>query len=186
MKKCGLIFFVFFLLTGCSGTPAEMETALELRSRLLQSQACSFDASITADYGNKIHTFSMHCQSDDKGDLSFIITEPETISGIGGKISSGGGRLTFEDTALYFELIAEDQLSPVSAPWILMRTLRSGYITSSCREDDSIRISVDDGYEQDPICLDIWLNSENEPGQADILYDGRRILSVAVDNFEIQ
>lgn len=175
----------FFLLTGCSGPPAEMETGMELRSRLLQASQCSFKAHITADYGDKIHIFAMDCQADSAGNVTFTVVEPDTISGITGKLSGEGGKLTFDDTALHFELLAEQQLSPVSAPWILLRTLRSGYMTSACMEEESVRLSIDDSYEENPLRLDIWLNAAQEPEHAEILYDGRKILSVAVDNFEI-
>ena len=113
------------------------------------------------------------------------MTAPDTISGIGGRLSGSGGEILFEDTALAFELLAEEQLSPVSAPWIFLKTLRSGCMTSVCREDDLLRLSVDDSYEEDPLRLDIWLDAENRPVNADILYDGRRILSLGVENFEI-
>jgi len=185
LRKCAVLGLLFLLLAGCSGPPDEMQTGMELRSKLLQASECSFDANITADYGDKIHTFTMNCKADSKGNLTFIVVEPDSISGITGKLSGEGGKLTFDDTALHFELIAEEQLSPISAPWILMKTLRSGYMTSACREDGKIRLSIDDSYEKDPLRLDIWLNPEYKPDHADILYDGRRILSVDVVNFEI-
>ena len=185
MKKFAVWVLLLFLLTGCSGPPDEMETGMKLRSRLLQASGCSFEAKITADYGDKIHTFAMNCSTNPAGDVQFTVAAPETIAGITGKLSAEGGDLTFEDTALHFDLLAEDQLSPISAPWILIKTLRSGYMTSACREEGNIRLSMDDSFEADPLRLDIWLNGENEPQQADILYDGRRILSVAVDKFEI-
>ena len=172
-------------LTGCSGSADEIQTAMELRSKLLQSVQCTFDTAIMADYGDKVHTFTMNCQSDGKGDLTFTVSKPDTIAGISGKLSGEGGELIFDDTALHFDLLAEGQFSPISAPWILMRTLRSGYITSACREVDNIWLSVDDSYEDDPLSLDIWLNAEGLPEYADILYDGRRILSVALENFRI-
>ena len=100
-------------------------------------------------------------------------------------VSEDGGRLTFDDTALHFELLADDQLSPVSAPWILIKTIRSGYMTSACMEDGMIRLSIDDSYDDEALHLDIWLNDANLPEKADILYDGRRILSVSVTNFQI-
>lgn len=185
MKKFAVWVLLLLLLTGCSGTPDEMETGMKLRSRLLQASGCSFEAKITADYGDKIHTFVMICSTNSTGDVQFTVAAPETISGIKGKLSAEGGDLTFDDTALHFDLIAEEQLSPISAPWILLKTLRSGYMTSACREDGNIRLSIDDSFEEDSLRLDIWLNAENEPQQADILYDGRRILSVTVDKFEI-
>ena len=173
------------LLTGCSGPPEEMETGLQLRTRMLQASGCSFDATITADYGNQVHTFSMACAADSIGDISFTVTEPEPISGICGKLSGRGGELTFDDTVLAFELLADKQLSPISGPWIFLKTLRSGYLTSACKEDGQIRLSLDDSYEDEPVRVDIWLNYDNKPEHADVLHEGRRILTVAVANFKI-
>ena len=76
-------------------------------------------------------------------------------------------------------------LSPVSGPWILMKTLRSGYLTSGSTENGCVRLSVDDSYEKDPLRLDILLDENRLPKQADILYQGRRILSVALTNLRI-
>lgn len=184
MKK-GVALLLLFLLSGCSGSTEEMETGLKLRSELLQASGCSFTAEITADYGDQLHIFSMDCRSDADGGLFFTVTEPDPISGITGKLTGEGGELIFDETALYFELLAEEQLSPICGPWILMKTLRNGYVTSACREEGTIRLSIDDSYEEDPLCLDIWLNSENLPEYAEILYDGRKILSVSVKKFEI-
>ena len=185
MKKCGIWMLLFFLLTGCSGAPKELEEALELRSRLLQASACSFTAEITADYGDKLHTFTMECKADQAGDVFFTVTKPDTISGITGNLTGAGGNLTFDDTALHFELLAERQLSPISAPWVFLKTLRGGNITSACREEGFIRISADDSYEENALSLDIWLNENKEPVHGEILYDGRRILSLAVEKVDI-
>lgn len=183
MKKCTVLVLLLLLLSGCSGMPDEMQRGMELRSQLLQAAGCSFTAKITADYGDKIHTFTMNCQADSKGDTAFTLLEPDSISGITGKLSGTGGTLTYDNAALCFELLADEQLSPVSAPWILVNTLRSGCMVSACREEEQLLLSVDDSYEEDPLRLDIWLNTDNIPEQADILYDGRRILSVSVMNF---
>ena len=185
MKKCTVWVFLALLLTGCSRIPEEMETGMELRSKLLQATECSFHAEITADYGDKMQTFAMQCKADPGGNVSFSVVKPDTISGITGKLTGTSGEFVFNDTALCFELLADEQLSPISAPWVLVKTLRSGYMKSACREEDQIRLSIDDSYEENPLQLDIWLNGDNLPEQADILYNGKRILSVAVTNFEI-
>lgn len=185
MKKYAALFLFFTLLTACSAKTNEMEAGLELRSKLLQATACSFEAGITADYGDKIHTFTMNCNANSKGDITFTVKEPDVISGISGTLSGEGGNLTFDETALHFELMAEDQLSPISAPWIFLKTLRGGCITSAGMDHERILLSIDDSYEEDALRLDIWLNSENVPEEAQILFDGRRILSVSVEHFEI-
>ena len=183
MKRLCAVLLCLAFLTGCSRTPKELQRGMALRSKLLAAQGCSFDAEITADYGDKLHSFAMHCEADSNGNLSFTVTEPETVDGITGTVSTEGGKLTFGDTALHFELLADEQLSPVSAPWILLKTLRSGYLTSACMEGDNLRLTMDDTYEEDALHLDIWMDAQHLPIRADILYDGKRILSLEVENF---
>ncbi len=185
MKRALALVLLLLMLAGCSTEPKEIERGMALRSKLLAAENCGFDVKITADYGDKLHSFSMVCQGDNQGNLTFTVTEPESIAGITGTISDEGGKLTFDDTALHFELLADDQVTPVSAPWILLKTLRSGYLTSACREDGLLRLTIDDSYEEDALHLDIWLNGENKPLRADILYKERRILSLDVTNFVI-
>jgi len=184
LKKFAAAVAVLMLLTGCSGGSKEMQRGLDLRAELLKASECRFSCEITVDYSDKIYTFSMDCRCDSRGDLTFAVTAPETIAGITGNVSDAGGKLTFDDTALQFDLMAEDQVTPVSAPWILMKTLRSGYITSAGMDGGRLRLTVDDSYEDDALHLDIWLGEDNRPENAEILYKERRILSLKVINFE--
>jgi len=158
---------------------------MELRSKLLRASGSAFEVDISADYGDKLYLFSMTCEANAQGDVRFTVTQPETIAGITGTIANGTGALTFDDTALHFDLLTDEQLSPVSAPWILLKTLRSGYLTSSGMDGDGVRLTIDDSYEEDALQLDIWLNEEDIPQRAEVLYDGRNILSLAVKNFQI-
>ena len=185
MKKVLPLLLAVVLLTGCSQTPKEMERALSLRAKLLQSSACTFDAEITADYGETLHVFRINCTADAQGGVSFRVTAPESIAGITGEISKQGGALTFDDTALYFNLLADEQLSPVSAPWVLMKALRGGYITSAGMENGQLRVSVNDSYEEDALNLDVWLDAGDIPQRADICYAGKRILSLKLENVQI-
>ena len=93
--------------------------------------------------------------------------------------------MTFDKTALCFDLLADDQLSPVSAPWVLMKALRGGNMTSAGMEDGLLRLSVDDSYEEDALSLDVWIDDGDVPKRADICYDGRRILSMKIENMVI-
>ena len=93
--------------------------------------------------------------------------------------------LTFEDFALEFPRLTDDQITPVSGPWILMRTLLGGYLTSCGSDGENLRVTIRDSYEEDALTLDIWLNAENAPIRAEILYDGRRIVTMDIENFTI-
>ncbi len=185
MRKILWVFVMLMILPGCSGKDEELDRAMDLRVRLLTSQ-CSFDADITADYGDEVYQFSVTCEGDTDGNLGFTVTAPESIAGITGVITQEEGQLTFDGTALSFPLLADDQVSPVSAPWILLKTLRGGYLSAAGMEENLLHLTIDDSYEEDALQLDIWLNEETQPIRADILYDGRRILALRVSNFQIQ
>lgn len=174
------------MLTGCTGKRDELDRAMQLRAQLLACEKCSFDAKITADYGDSIQEFKLYCEGDNDGMLEFRVDEPETIAGITGRFSAGEGALTFGDTALHFPLLADGQVTPVSGPWILLKTLLGGYLTGCGQEDELLRLSIDDSYADDALQLEIWLDGENRPVQAEIIYDGRRILTLEVENFQIQ
>lgn len=179
------MLLVVVILSGCGKNTSEIERAMALRSKLLKADSCSFAVKITADYGDKLNVFSVECQGNNEGDVSFSVIQPETISGISGTITEEHGALTFDDKVLYFDKMAEDQISPVTAPWIFFRTLRSGNITSTCMEDEYLRISMDDSYEENELHLDIWLDQQDSPVRAEIVYDGQRILSLEVEKFLI-
>lgn len=178
---CWLLGLMLFL-TGCSAENRELREVMEFRDQLLSAQGCGFQAEVTADYGDSVNQFAMDCQGDASGNLTFEVTQPQSIAGIKGRISDSGGSIDFEDQALFFPLLTDDLLTPASAPWIFLKTLRSGYVTSVCAEEGLLHLTVDDSYADDALTLDIWLEAD-KPVRSDILHDGKRILSLTVENF---
>ena len=186
MKRIAAIFLVCSLLAGCAGKRDELDRAMKLRASLLGCLGCSFDVTVTADYGDEGFEFAMGCEADGRGNLSFTVQKPETIAGITGTISSGEGKLTFDDTAVQFPLLADDQVTPISGPWILMKTLLGGYLTAANEEADLLHLTINDSYEDDALQMEIWLNGEDVPVCGEIFYDGRRIVTMSVENFRIR
>jgi len=172
------------LMTGCGSQKEELDQAMALRAKLMAAPGCSFDADITADYGTELQRFSVYCEADYQGNLTFTVTEPETIAGISGKISAEGGALTFDDKVLSFELLAQGQVTPVSGPWLLVRTLLGGNVTACTREDGLLRISAEDGFQADALQMEIWLDGDS-PKAAEVVWKDRRILTLAIENFRI-
>lgn len=185
MKRLLAALFVLIMLTGCAENGAELSRAMALREKLLKSNGCCFDAVITADYGEKIYTFGMKCEVDASGNLSFEVTEPATISGITGTISEKGGALKFDDQVLAFETLADGQITPVSAPWLLIHTLRSGYINACGENGSGLHMQIDDSYAEDALHMDIWTEKNDLPIRCEILWQGRRIVSIDVKDFTI-
>lgn len=185
MKRMLAILLAVFLLAGCNGANDELDRAITFRQTLLSSQGAEFKVEIAADYGSQVHTFHMDCSADSAGEMQFAVTEPETIAGISGKISDSGGQLTFDDTALAFQFLADGQISPVSAPWLLWQAMRGGYISACGKDDDLYRVAIDDSYQGQSLQVDLWLRGDNIPVRGEILWQGRRIMSVDVKAFTI-
>lgn len=185
MKRGVCVIVLILFLAGCSGSSSQMNTALSLREKLLKCSALSFDAVIAADYEDSVHTFSLQCRADNIGNVSFTVTDPATISGISGNIKSGKGEITFDDTVLAFEPMVESQISPVISPWIFLYALRSGYISSCGKDGDNIKLTVDDTFHQNVFQVDIWLDAASTPQRCEILWQGRRCMSIDIRNFQL-
>lgn len=183
-RMAAVIAVLILLLSGCANAESEIECALALRTKLLGS-GCSFSTEIKADYGDEVFLFALSCRADADGGCTFTVDEPDSIAGITGRISGERGELTFDDTALAFSLMADDQISPVSAPWIFLKALRGGYLRAAGMDGELLRVSINDSYEEDAMQLDVWLDRENCPVRAEISYGGYTILSLDVSNFKI-
>lgn len=185
MKLTVCAVLAIFLLTGCNSPQQEVTQALELRRSVLEAQGCSFDATITAEYDDVFYTFQMSCRFDQTGMLSFTVTDPETIAGISGTISRECSALSFDDKILAFPLLANGELTPVSAPWIFLSALKGGYLRGYSESEAGFSLYIDDSFEEDPLHLEIELDEETMPVSAQIIWQDRRILSLQIKNFTI-
>lgn len=181
--KIAVIVCILFLFSGCSAENSGMEQAHALRSKLSSSAGCCFRANITADYGTEIYEFSLDCRTNREGNLSFSVIKPEGISGISGQVSAQGAKLTFDDKVLAFEPIADGQIAPVTAPWILIMTLNGGYLNGCAKDRNGYILTIDDSYRDDALRLNIRIGQDLLPQWAEIFWQNRRILTLTVENF---
>lgn len=181
MKRILTALSLLVFLAGCAGED-EMQDALELRSRLIASD-CEFRCQITADYIDSVEQFTLDCTASREGEVAFTVTAPQSISGITGTVSGEEGTLTFDGQVLAFPLLAQDRLSPVSAPWLLMNTLRGGCITACAEEGEGLHLTIDDSYADDALTVEIWTDEEERPTAAQISWQGRRVVSMRLEEF---
>lgn len=180
MKKGIAAILLCTLLSGCGGQAPDRAAAL--RSRFL-SQGCTFDARITADYGQAVWEFSLDCQADGEGCVQFTVTAPEEIAGIRGQVCENGAALLFDGQALGFPLLADGLLSPAGAPWMLLHTLRRGCIRSCAAAGEGLMLCIDDRYEEKAVTLEVRTDGEDLPAEAEFFWEGRRILVLSIENF---
>lgn len=180
-RVISVLCMMVVLFSGCSAAGPSADHGLALREKL--ADGCSFTAHIAADFTENTYSFTVNCRVDKTGALAFEVVSPDSISGITGSISSTGGRLTFDDAVLAFPLLADGEISPVTAPWLCVRSLTGGYIRSSGTEGAYTRLTVDDSFSGENLQTDIWLTEESVPEYAEILWNGRKILSVRFESF---
>lgn len=182
MKRMISLLLLGVMLGGCSEDKA-MEEALGVRSRMISS-GCSFRCEITADYIDYVEEFTLECTAGVDGTVEFTVVEPEAISGIRGTVDGTEGTLDYEDMILGFPLMADERLSPVASPWLLVNTLRSGYITACVREEESLHLTIDDTYADDALTLEIYLDEAGLVTGCEIGWRGRRAVSMEVEDFD--
>ena len=179
MKRFLPLLLVFFL--GCSARDPAMEEALALRSRCLSGNV-SFEAEVRADYITNIESFTLECTFDEKGEMTFCVSEPDDIEGIRGTVAGTEGTVVFDDVVLGYPLLAEGRLSPLAAPWVLVKALREGCIVAAGREGENLHLTIDDSYADNALTVDIWLE-EGRVEEAEIAWEGRRCVTMTVEDF---
>lgn len=174
------------LLTGCgNGGQAPMDQALAFRARLLEAGGCSFLTEVTADFGTHTYDFTMSCQTDGEGVLSFTVTAPESISGIGGTVSGESGTISYGETVLAIPSLAQGRLSPVAAPYALSQCWRAGYIATCGTQETMTHFSVETRFLEEPITTETWLDTElGVPLRAEICYNNQRIVTLTFSGFQ--
>lgn len=185
MKRVFALLLSIVLLSGCKSEDDLIGQVVDLRASIAGCTECNFSAVITADYGEATYTFGMNCCYDGGGDMKLSVTAPESISGITAQISQGTGKLIFDDQALVFEMIADGQISPICGPWLVMEALCSGYISICGTDGEYIRAQIDDSFAGAQFHVDIWINTDKQPVRAEIVWQGRRILSIDINEFVI-
>lgn len=182
MKRLGVLLAVLLFLSGCTGTEETQDRLLQLRQSLSKSDF-AFIANISADFGEHTYSFSLDCRFGADGAMTFCVQSPDTIAGITGKIEAGGGLLTFDDKSVGFFLLADGIVSPVSAPWLAIKGLRGGYLSSWRQEGERILVCIDDTFEGEKVSFDFGISNDDLPQSADIYWEGRRIIAISIESF---
>lgn len=183
MKRFFPLILVLFTLTGCKVHEEDMGRALKFRENLLRQSGYAFTCDLTAEYGQILYQFVLECQVDNKGTVSFTVTAPDSISGIKGELSGAGGQIKFEDSILGFPILSEELPTPLSAPWLFVIAMRSGYIRTCDVQDGKMALTIAETYEEDAMLMKIQFDRNDKPVSCEIIWKGRRLLSMEIDDF---
>jgi len=182
-RKSTVIFLLMSLLSGCGKQERATEKALAFRTNLMQSQGCSYIADIMADYGERVYEFTVQVEST-LDETKILVLSPDEISDISATITEHETCIEFDDAELDFGKMANGYISPVSAPWLLARCWIGEYISSSGADGEMEKVTYLKGYDEEELTVNTWLNAEGIPIQAEILFENRRCLAIAIRDFQ--
>ena len=181
--KCIVLLIVLMVTMGSCSREDELEARAMRVRELVCTKSVTFTARVRSTVEGTGESFTLDCEADCGGDVRFSVVQPECISGIQGSLSGTGGKLLFDTHAVAFSMLANGRASPISAPWLLMKTLRAGYIHAWGVEKDLLRLTIMDSYHEDALQMDIWFTDENVPVQSEVIWRNTRILTMEIDQF---
>ena len=124
---------MLLILSGCGRGDRDAERLLEIRTRALAA-ACAMEASVTADYGDRVYEFVLRLEESAPGEGVVSVLAPETLAGVTVSYTAGNGTLRYDDLTLDTGALTKTGLSPMEALPALLTSWRSGAVTSVGRE----------------------------------------------------
>lgn len=182
MKRIFAAVTAILFLCGCKSSGSAMDRGISLRNKLL-AQDCSFQAQIDAYYSDALYSATVSCQVYRDGKMEFTVLSPESISDIKGTVDAQKGQLVFDDAVIAFPLLADGQVSPITGPWVMLKALRSGYMNGAGMDGELLQLSLDDSYGENALHVNVWIDQRDNPVNADIYWNERRVLSIKVTEF---
>lgn len=183
-RRFAALVMAMVFLTGCHAATDSLQPGLTLREKMLSGDSCQFRAEVRADFGETEYTFSLDCRAEKDGTVQFKTLEPQSIADISGYVDQQSGKLTFDEAVLTFPHLADGELSPVCGPWLFYKALTSGYLRACGADGDMVRLTIDDSFRGENMTVEVWLES-GIPVCAEIIWQGRNILTLSVSDFRI-
>lgn len=182
-RKICVVLVLLLCLSGC-GKKEPTQEALDFRMRLMQAGMCSFTADVTADLGGKVYTFTMQAAYTLE-QTTLTVLKPEEIAGISATVTKDGAKVQFDGVELDFGQMANGNVSPVSAPWLLVKCWVGEYISAAGADGDLERVTYLSGYHDEELTVDTWFDREGTPVHAEVVYDGVRCLNIEITDFQL-
>ena len=188
------VFFLFaltiplLLLTGCFGGgegQKMLDLALTIRGEYLAMTQCAARAELTADYGQRIYTYTLDVAGNGE-ELTLTVAEPDLIAGITARVKQGESFLVYDDLVLETGPLTDEGLSPMSAIPAMLEQLRGGYLMAWDMEDGALRITCGDpeGTPDRGTVYDLWLDAESHALlRGEVSSNGRRCIQCTFSSF---
>ncbi len=195
MRRSGVIcvLMMTLLLSACGGTGGNgpQEQALAIRGEYLVAKGCSARLNVTADYGQRVYTYTVDVTSTAE-DLVLSVVKPEEVAGVTAHLVGGDSRLEYDGAVLETGPLALDGLTPLDAVPALLETARSGFMDNCAAELLGERETLRVAYRDPDIPArqgrqtNLWFDAQTHAMlQGEILMDGYRVILCEFEQFAL-
>lgn len=184
------------LLAACGGEAGTGnntdELALDIRADYLSMSGCTARMDVTADYGERVYTYTLDLSYQKDGDTTLAVVAPEEVAGVTARLSGEETFLEFDGVSLETGPLDDAGLSPLSAAPALLRCAREGFIAESALEtvgeSECLKVVCRDPEVQPGTGTEVslWFDAGTHAlKQGEILSDGARIVACIFTQFSM-
>lgn len=140
--------------------------ALQLREDFLAMTGCSGQMELTADYGQRVYSYSVTFSSYQEQGMRLVLTAPEAVAGITAVIEQGQTNLVYDGVRLETGPLNEDGLSPLDALPAMITAVQSGCLAETgselLGETDTLRLCYRDPEQRTGANLEtiLWFDKD--------------------------
>jgi hypothetical protein len=177
------------IAAACQGRqPLGRDPSAAIRLIYAEAEACSIQAVLTADYGDRVTVFQVLYTYRKNGDDTVEILAPPEVAGLRAVLSKDGSALEYQGVSLETGSLPGLGIAPVEALSGALTALREGHQTAWGREKfratPSVTLDFATRAGETEITRRFWM--EEKTGlllYAEVSVDGRRVLSIEVETF---
>ena len=187
VQKMTLALAFGVLLTACGGnTPSAEAKVQEMRAIYQSMEGISAAAEITADYGERLYTYSVSVEGNSSAG-TMAVQEPENIAGTVLQWSEEKTSLNYENVTLETGAISDSGLSPADAFPAILAACRGGSIKECCLEEEETVLYAElENPEEETCTVTCWFDAETYAlHRAELAESGVRVITLDFADFTI-
>lgn len=177
------VLMMTLALTACGGGgDVVQELALTIRTAYVSANGCTGRMEITADYGQRVYTYTVDVTVDGENTV-LVVAAPEEVAGVTARLQGTDSWLEYDGAVLETGPLSPDGLSPLGAVPALLERARSGFMDSCTMEQlgerESLRVlcrdpSMGQGEGTQTV---LWFDPDSAALlRGEILVEGRRVI----------
>ena len=177
------LMMTLLLLPGCGEREARLEKSFdELRGAVTAAGSISFQAELTADWGESVAEYTLDVGYDGQQTTQTIRT-PELLAGVSATALRGETAVDYDGVILGAGPLDKEGLSPMSAVPVILDALASAYVELLWWDGDAIAARL---YVGEQSVATVWLDGQSLAlTAAEIASEGRTVISCRITDWQI-